>query len=107
MEGDGGGEVPSEVRTPSDTKVTKKPGKAVDFTDDHANKHATTVANESKTLAKKMSSIRKMSVTDGERVEVDKTALEAILDVSSRIAGIQRRSRLSMSTLLAHESCKD
>ncbi|KAH9641786.1 hypothetical protein HF086_003912 [Spodoptera exigua] len=66
------------------------------------------IAEVARTLSQKMSSIRKMSFTDGERVEVDKTALEAILDVSSRIAGIQRRSRLSMSTLaLSHESYKD
>ncbi|PZC76387.1 hypothetical protein B5X24_HaOG204754 [Helicoverpa armigera] len=104
MEGDGGSEVrPPEGPTSPDNDVTKKLGKPVD----HINRNSAVVPPKSKTLAKKMSSIRKMSLTDGERVEVDKTALEAILGVSSSIAGIQRRSRLSMSTLVAHESYKD
>lgn len=43
-----------------------------------------------------------------ERVDVDRTALEAILDVSSRLYDMQKRSRISMSTLaLGHESYKD
>ncbi|XP_075973556.1 dynein heavy chain 8, axonemal kl-3 [Anticarsia gemmatalis] len=43
-----------------------------------------------------------------ERVDVDRTALNAILDVSSRIKDIQKKSRLSMSTLaLGQESYKD
>lgn len=43
-----------------------------------------------------------------ERVDVDRTTLDAILDVSSRIQDIQKRSRMSMSTLgLAQESYKD
>ncbi|CAH0727356.1 unnamed protein product, partial [Brenthis ino] len=41
-------------------------------------------------------------------VDIDRTALEAILDVSSRLKDIQKKSRVSMSTLgLAHESYKD
>lgn len=51
---------------------------------------------------------QKVPVGADERVEVDRTALNAILDVSSRIQDIQKKSRLSMSTLaLAHESYKD
>ena len=46
---------------------------------------------------KAISSFRRMSVADGEPFEIDKTALEAILDISSRLAGIQMRSRLSLS----------
>lgn len=45
---------------------------------------------------------------DEEQVIVDRTALEAILDVSSRLKDIQKKSRVSMSTLaLAHETYKD
>ncbi|CAH2050501.1 unnamed protein product, partial [Iphiclides podalirius] len=45
---------------------------------------------------------------DEEQVIVDRTALEAILDVNSRLRDIQKKSRVSMSTLaLAHESYKD
>lgn len=48
------------------------------------------------------------SFDDGERVEVDRTALEAILDVGARLKDIQKKSKVSMSTLaLAHESYKD
>lgn len=49
------------------------------------------------------------SLLDNEELlEVDRSALEAILDVSSRLIGIQRRSRASMSTLAqAHESYRD
>lgn len=42
------------------------------------------------------------------RVDVDRTALEAILDVSSRLQDIQKKSKVSMSTLaFAHDSYKD
>lgn len=41
-------------------------------------------------------------------VDIDRTALDAILDVSSRLKDIQMKSKVSMSTLaLAHESYKD
>ncbi|PZC81902.1 hypothetical protein B5X24_HaOG211688 [Helicoverpa armigera] len=98
----GGGEEGLEGTAPDGQR------KSVEITEDEGADHAAMVDDVSKQLAKKASSIRKMSLTDGERVEVDKAALEAILDLSSRIAGIQRRSRLSMSTLaLGHESYKD
>ncbi|XP_045497912.1 dynein axonemal heavy chain 8 [Colias croceus] len=43
-----------------------------------------------------------------EILDVDRTALEAILDVSARLKDIQKKSKISMSTLaLAHESYKD
>lgn len=43
-----------------------------------------------------------------ELLDVDRSALEAILDVSCRLQGIQRRSRVSMSTLSqTHETYKD
>ncbi|KAJ8736205.1 hypothetical protein PYW08_006861 [Mythimna loreyi] len=48
---------------------------------------------------KTTSSIRRLSFSDGEAIELDKTALEAILDVSSRLADIQMRSRMSLSAL--------
>lgn len=45
---------------------------------------------------------------DEEQVIVDRSTLEAILDVSSRLKDIQKKSRVSMSTLaLAHETYKD
>lgn len=41
-------------------------------------------------------------------LDIDRTALEAILDVSSRIQDIQKKSKVSMSTLaFAQESYKD
>ncbi|KPJ08753.1 Dynein heavy chain 8, axonemal [Papilio machaon] len=63
-------------------------------------------------LSKKYSRERRPTVeaedSDEERVVVDRTALEAILDVSSRLKDIQKKSRVSMSTLaLGHESYKD
>lgn len=62
----------------------------------------------STTVSKRMSSIRRISFGPGERVVIDKTTLEAILDVSSRLKDLQKKSRLSMSMLaLAHESYKD
>ncbi|XP_047042441.1 dynein axonemal heavy chain 8-like [Helicoverpa zea] len=43
-----------------------------------------------------------------ERVEVDRAALEAILDVGHRLRGSRKKSRVSMSLLaLVHESYKD
>ncbi|KPI94920.1 Dynein heavy chain 8, axonemal [Papilio xuthus] len=63
-------------------------------------------------LSKKYSRERRPTLeaedSDEERVVVDRTALEAILDVSSRLKDIQKKSRVSMSTLaLGHESYKD
>lgn len=59
-------------------------------------------------VTKGISSIRRLSFSDGEPVELDKTALEAILDVSSRLADIQMRSRMSLSALTqGHETYKD
>lgn len=57
---------------------------------------------------KTISSIRRMSLSDGEPFEIDKAALEGILDVSSRLTDIQMRSRVSMSALTqGHETYKD
>lgn len=51
---------------------------------------------------------QKMPVDSTARVDVDRTALNAILDISSRIQSIQKKSRLSMSTLaLGQETYKD
>ncbi|KAI8438603.1 hypothetical protein MSG28_011048 [Choristoneura fumiferana] len=60
-------------------------------------------------MSRKQSMFQKQAPpTDTERVEVDRTALEAILDVSSRLKDIQKKSKLSMSALaLGHESYKD
>ncbi|XP_060805314.1 dynein axonemal heavy chain 8 [Amyelois transitella] len=49
-----------------------------------------------------------MEGVDQELVEVDRTALEAILDAGARLKDIQKKSRVSMSTLaLGQESYKD
>lgn len=57
---------------------------------------------------RKKSKSPRRSTMNQEKVDVDRTALEAILDISSRIQGIQKKSKVSMSTLaLAHESYKD
>lgn len=61
-------------------------------------------------MSKKQSMMHRRDSKPGpdERVEVDRTALEAILDVSQRLQDIQKKSKVSMSTLaLAHESYKD
>lgn len=51
---------------------------------------------------------RLSTVSTGERVDVDRAALEAILDVSARIQDMQKKSKVSMSMLaMAHESYKD
>ncbi|XP_034837309.1 dynein axonemal heavy chain 8 [Maniola hyperantus] len=62
----------------------------------------------SKRMSTKQSNYSVKPGTSSEMIEIDRTALEAILDVRSRIQDIQRKSRVSMSTLnLAHESYKD
>lgn len=62
-------------------------------------------------LSRRMSKKQSMHVQDygnADVVEVDRTALEAILDVSQRIQDIQKKSKVSMSALaLGHESYKD
>nr|XP_026487863.1 dynein heavy chain 8, axonemal-like [Vanessa tameamea] len=70
------------------------------------------VASKIDEVARRMS--RKQSMypatpgTSTQIVDIDRTALDAILDVSSRLKDIQKKSKVSMSTLnLAHESYKD
>ncbi|XP_050681188.1 dynein axonemal heavy chain 8 isoform X2 [Leptidea sinapis] len=48
------------------------------------------------------------TIDDEDVLNIDRTALEAILDVSSRITDIQKKSKISMSTLvLAHDTYKE
>lgn len=62
----------------------------------------------SRKMSRKQSYFPAKPGSSAEIIDVDRTALEAILDVSSRIQDIQKKSRVSMSTLaLAHESYKD
>ncbi|XP_049886262.1 dynein axonemal heavy chain 8 [Pectinophora gossypiella] len=59
-------------------------------------------------MSKRQSTIPKPEYGNPLRVDVDRTALEAILDVSQRLKDIQRKSRLSQGSLaLGHESYKD
>lgn len=59
-------------------------------------------------MSRKQSMYRSYAALSTDRVDVDRTALEAILDVSSRIQSIQKKSKVSMSTLaLHHDSYKD
>ncbi|GBP33368.1 Dynein heavy chain 5, axonemal [Eumeta japonica] len=45
---------------------------------------------------------------DSERIEIDRAALEAILDISSRLQDIQEKSKKSLSTVvLVHDTYKD
>lgn len=79
--------------------------------DDKALDHDSVMMEEVKIrrLSRRSLIPRTSSIPDPlERVVVDRTALEGILDVSSRIQNIQKKSRVSMSTLaLGHESYKD
>ncbi|CAH0592601.1 unnamed protein product [Chrysodeixis includens] len=91
-----------------------------DSEDENTRDSAATLASEFEEAISKMdvvkrriSAVRPFSIMSTlaertERVDVDRTALEAILDVSSRLYDIQAKSRISMSTLaLGHESYKD
>lgn len=59
-------------------------------------------------ISRKQSMYQARQGEEDEILDVDRTALEAILDVSARLKDIQKKSKISMSTLaLAHESYKD
>nr|XP_037867096.1 dynein heavy chain 8, axonemal isoform X3 [Bombyx mori] len=94
---------------PENTEKTEAGGQ--DISDEHAEDVAQTavIINEIETRPSKRDSLFPFSFGDDEeRVDVDRTALEAILDVGARLQDIQKKSRVSMSTLaLAHESYKD
>lgn len=76
-----------------------------ELTEEHAEDVAHTYENMDY-IARRISILRQEG--DDELVEVDRTALEAILDLGSRLQDIQKKSKVSMSTLaLAHESYKD
>ncbi|XP_052742928.1 dynein axonemal heavy chain 8 [Bicyclus anynana] len=75
--------------------------------DEHTEDVAHTAENISRT-SRKHSVYPAKEGTSTQIIDIDRTALEAILDVSSRIQEIQKKSKVSMSTLaLAHESYKD
>lgn len=59
-------------------------------------------------ISRKQSMFQTNQEEADEILDVDRTALEAILDVSARLKDIQKKSKISMSTLaLGHESYKD
>ncbi|XP_072937033.1 dynein axonemal heavy chain 8 [Epargyreus clarus] len=79
-----------------------------------AEQHAADVSQTAVKLdevARKMSrrqSVYPTAEEGDDPLDIDRTALEAILDVSSRIQDIQKKSKVSMSTLaFAQESYKD
>lgn len=49
--------------------------------------------------AKGIPSTRRIPYSDGEPFQVDRSGLEAILNVSSRLSDIQMRSKMTMSAL--------
>ncbi|KAJ8735702.1 hypothetical protein PYW07_007322 [Mythimna separata] len=99
-EPDDGAPRPSQVEFAEQPPPDLDAAEATDDTDE--------VGDIGHPIATKASSIRRLSFSDGEAIELDKTTLEAILDVSSRLADIQMRSRLSMSALTqGHETYKD
>ncbi|KAJ8736206.1 hypothetical protein PYW08_006862 [Mythimna loreyi] len=56
----------------------------------------------------RLQSVQTYISTNEEVLEIDRTALDAILDVGTRLMDIQKRSRTSLNTLAqAHESYKD
>lgn len=107
--GDEDGVVPP---TPAKSMAAQKSIEAHDIDDEHERDVNETGVKFDKMVSKrllgKMSTYSHATLAAQEQVEVDRTALEAILDVSSRIQDIQKKSKVSMSTLaLAHESYKD
>ncbi|KOB75592.1 Dynein heavy chain 8, axonemal [Operophtera brumata] len=87
-------------------------GEAAAETDEHAedvSKTAVTINEITDSLKPSaFSRMSRMVLGDEEIVDVDRTALEAILDVSARIQDIQKKSRISMSALaLGQDSYKD
>lgn len=81
----------------------------IDIDHDQDIKHTSVKIDESLGRAsRKQSMYPDAQASSANVLEIDRTALEAILDVSSRLKDIQKKSKLSMSTLnLAHESYKD
>lgn len=96
---------------PPDAAAPAAEGEGAAATDEQADDVAQTTVKIDEVVRRishKQSINPRMTNAGDERVDVDRTALEAILDVSSRIQDIQKKSKISMSTLaLAHESYKD
>lgn len=103
-----GGEAPPEAHPPAPGEDEAAEG-AEGFDDDADDTGKSTVRMAvSKRLSRKSVYRPAHSAYSQDRVVVDRTALEAILDVSSRLQDIQKKSKVSMSTLaLGHESYKD
>lgn len=78
--------------------------------DEHADDvdHAAAKIEDITRRVSKHQSVLYPTPSDADVIDIDRTALEAILDVSSRLQDIQKRSKVSMSTLaFAQESYKD
>ncbi|XP_045484350.1 dynein axonemal heavy chain 8 [Pieris rapae] len=76
--------------------------------DEDVEKTGVKIDEVARRISRKQSMFQASQEEADEILDVDRTALEAILDVSARLKDIQKKSKISMSTLaLAHESYKD
>lgn len=89
--------------------VSKHNVEGMDTDHDEDLKHTSVKIDESiRRVSRKQSMYPAAQASSAHVLDIDRTALEAILDVSSRLKDIQKKSKVSMSTLnLAHESYKD
>ncbi|XP_047526251.1 dynein axonemal heavy chain 8 [Pieris napi] len=83
-------------------------GDAAEDKDGDVEKTGVKIDEVARRISRKQSIFQANQEAADEILDVDRTALEAILDVSARLKDIQKKSKISMSTLnLAHESYKD
>lgn len=81
---------------------------AAEDTEGDVEKTAVKIDEVARRISRKQSMYLAEQENANEILDIDRTALEAILDVSARLKDIQQKSKISMSTLgLAHESYKD
>ncbi|CAK1540075.1 unnamed protein product [Leptosia nina] len=106
---DGGGEVPPETAPEAANAEAGAADTAGggDDKDEDVEKTAVKIEEIARRASRKQSVYQPTGSAE-EILDIDRTALEAILDVSARLKDIQKKSKISMSTLaLAHESYKD
>ncbi|KAL0851104.1 hypothetical protein ABMA28_006975, partial [Loxostege sticticalis] len=103
-----GGEVPPEPPPEAAAEAAPPEDGAEGAEDADVDTETTERFDPSRKMSRKSTTYKRGDSLSQDRVDVDRTALEAILDVGSRLQDIQKKSKVSMSTLaLAHESYKD
>lgn len=103
-----GGEAPSEPPPEAAAEAAPPEDGAEGAEDADVDTETTERFDPSRKMSRKSTTYKRGDSLSQDRVDVDRTALEAILDVGSRLQDIQKKSKVSMSTLaLAHESYKD